>query len=162
LARLEQALMAAEFQRRAAPFRVVRVPLVCLLAAGIVATPAAASPMLEPPVIHEVFTPLPCPANPQTTLALEGCAERVILSRDRAINSQLKVIFGLLRSHAARRSFVAGEQSWLRYRGASCTAQVSNYAGGSAQPVVYGYCIAARNKTHLADPADVRKTLSQH
>ena len=91
-----------------------------------------------------------------------GVAEKAILSSDRAINAQAKRIFGLLGSHAARVSFVEGEQSWLRYRSASCTAQVSNYAGGSIQPVVYADCIAARNKTHLADLAATRKTLSQH
>ena len=154
--------MAAGLDRRAAPSRVVSAPLLCLLAAGIVALPAGASSMLGPPVIHEVFTPLPCPAHPLTTLALEGCAEKSILNTDRAINAQAKLIFGLLRSHAARLSFVEGEQSWLIYRGASCTAQVSNYAGGSIQPVVYAGCIAARNKTHLADLAATRKTLSRH
>ena len=74
----------------------------------------------------------------------------------------MKTIFGLLHTPPARLSFVQGEQSWFRYRHTSCSAQVSNYAGGSIQPVVYADCIAARNKTHLADLAAIRKTLGQH
>ena len=113
-------------------------------------------------MIRELFTPLPCPADPQTTLGLEGCAEKAILRTDRAIDSQVKVVFGLLGSEAARRSFVNGERSWLAYRGASCTAQVSNSAGGSIEPVVYGDCIAARNETHLTDLTGMRKALGRH
>ena len=152
----------APVQEDALVLVLVRLPLICLLTAAIVATPAVASLVLKPPVIHEVFTPLPCPANPQTTLALEGCAEKAILNTDRAINAQVKLVFRLLHTHAARLAFVKGEQAWLRYRSMSCTAQVSNYAGGSAQPVVYANCITARNKSHLADLAAIRKTLSQH
>ncbi len=33
---------------------------------------------LEPPVIREVFTPLPCPKNPQTTVALELPRDRIV------------------------------------------------------------------------------------
>ena len=115
-----------------------------------------------PPVIHEAFTPLPCPMHPQTTVALEGCNEQAILSTDRKINAQVKVVFSLLKTRGAREAFVTGERSWLRYRRSSCTAQASLYAGGSGQPVVYGTCILSRNRTHLADLAELRKTLSQH
>jgi uncharacterized protein YecT (DUF1311 family) len=138
------------------------VSRLCLVVIVSVAPSALAASNLKPPVIREAFTPLRCPAHPQTTLALEGCAEKAILTTDRAINSQVKTIFGLLHTPAARLSFVQGEQSWLRYRRTSCAAQVSNYAGGSIQPVVYADCIASRNKTHLADLAAIRKTLSQH
>ena len=113
-------------------------------------------------MIRELFTPLPCPADPQTTLGLEGCAEKAILRTDRAIDSQVKVVFGLLGSKSARLSFVTGEESWVRYRDASCTAEVSNYAGGSIEPVVYGDCIAARNETHLTDLTGMRKALGRH
>jgi uncharacterized protein YecT (DUF1311 family) len=117
---------------------------------------------LKPPVIRKVFTPLPCPKNPQTTAALEGCAERAILSADRKINAQAKVIFRLLRSRRTRITFEQGEEAWLEYRGSSCTDEASFYDGGSAQPVVNGNCIAARNRTHLRDLAELKATLSQH
>ena len=38
--------------------------------------------------------------------------------------------------------------------------QATNHAGGLEQPLVYGYCIAARNRTHLSDLAAVRKMLA--
>lgn len=116
---------------------------------------------LAPPVIPKAFTPLGCPRNPQTTLALEGCAERAIVRTDRKINAEEKVILHRLRSQRTRVTFVQGEEAWLEYRGSSCTAQSSSYDGGSGQPVVNGYCIAARNRTHLGDLAALKKTLSQ-
>jgi uncharacterized protein YecT (DUF1311 family) len=119
------------------------------------------SQALKPLVIRDVLTPLPCPKDPQTTVALEGCAERAILSTDRKINAQAKVIFRLLRSPRTRVTFDQGEEAWLEYRGSSCTAEASFYDGGSAQPVVNGNCIAARNRTHLRDLAAVKATLSQ-
>jgi uncharacterized protein YecT (DUF1311 family) len=131
---------------------------VLALTAAIVALAAP----LEPPVIHEMFTPLPCPKSPRTTVALEGCSEKAILTTDRAINKQVNLIFALLRTRSAKATFVAGEKSWQRYRRSSCIAQASFYDGGSAQPVVYGNCIAARNRTHLRDLAALKATLSQH
>jgi uncharacterized protein YecT (DUF1311 family) len=117
---------------------------------------------LDPPVISEVFTPLPCPKNPQTTLALEGCAERAILSTDRKINAQTKVIFLLLKSRRTRVTFGQGEQAWLEYRGSTCTAEASFYSGGTAQPVAHANCVVSRNRTHLDDLATLRRVLSQH
>jgi uncharacterized protein YecT (DUF1311 family) len=140
----------------------MRILIALIVLAGLGALPAAASTPLKPPVIHETFTPLPCPQHPQTTVALVGCAEKAILGTDRKINAEAKVIFGLLKSHAARESFVAGEKSWLAYRRSSCTAQASVYQGGSAQPVVFAQCVASRNRTHLTDLAALRNTLRPH
>lgn len=140
----------------------MRVTLVTLLLFGLAATVAQASPGLKAPVIHETFTTLPCPAHPQTTLAEEGCAEKAILVGDRAINTQAKAIFGLLRTTAARASFVRGEQAWLSYRRTSCSAEASFYDGGSLEPVAFASCAVGRNKTHLADLLAMRKSLSHH
>jgi uncharacterized protein YecT (DUF1311 family) len=116
---------------------------------------------LNPVTIREMFTPLSCPKNPQSTLALEGCAERAILSTDRTINAEANAISRLLRSRRTRVTFVQGEEAWLEYRGPSCTAEASSRDGGSAQPVVYADCIAARNRTHLRDLAELKATLSE-
>ncbi len=90
------------------------IAIATALVAGMLVTPAAAaSPPLKPPVIHEKFTPLPCPKTPKTTVDLEGCAEKAILTTDRAINAKVKTIFGLLRARAARQSFVTSELAWL-------------------------------------------------
>jgi uncharacterized protein YecT (DUF1311 family) len=114
--------------------------LVALLAAAAV----------RPPVIHEPFTPLPCPAKAQTTLELEGCAERQILADDRRIDAEAAAIFALLAARD-RATFVAGERAWLRYRRASCLTASSKYAGGTDAPLEDALCVAARNRTHLRE-----------
>ena len=116
---------------------------------------------IRPPVIHEPFTPLPCPLHPDTTTDVEGCQERRILRTDRAIGRDVRTIFRLLRTRSARASFVAGEQHWLRYRRESCTAKASSYAGGSGEPVAYLTCTLRRNTSHLADLVATRKTLGR-
>jgi uncharacterized protein YecT (DUF1311 family) len=132
---------------------------------GLVALIAAAwttGGILNPPVIHEPFTQLPCPAHPTTTLAMEGCYEKAIVVTDQKINTQARAIFNLLRSRYARLTFVQGEQSWLRYRHDSCAAESSAYAGGTLAPVSAAICILNRSKAHLADLVAMRKVLSFH
>ena len=123
--------------------------LVALLAAAV----------LKPPVIHEVFTLLPCPMHPTSTLETEGCSEHAIVRTDRKIDAQAKAIFTLLRPDA-RATFVRGERAWLQYRQASCFAESSKYAGGTFAGVVAASCTLARSKSHLSDLIDLRKTLS--
>ena len=134
--------------------------LVALLATVTVAIPTSEVP--KPPVIHEVFTQLPCPAHPMSTLAMEGCYEKAIVSTDRKINAEVRVIFGLLRSRDARSTFVRGERSWLQYRQASCSAQASNYGHGTLGPLSTAACIVDRSKAHLRDLVAMRKVLAFH
>jgi uncharacterized protein YecT (DUF1311 family) len=138
----------------------VLLGLVALLAATTVAIPTGGVP--KPPVIHEVFTQLPCPAHPVSTLEMEGCFEKTIVSTDRKIDAQAKAIFGLLRSRYARLTFIRGERSWLQYRQASCSAQASKYAGGTFAGVVAAACTVDRSKAHLRDLVAMRKELSFH
>jgi uncharacterized protein YecT (DUF1311 family) len=140
----------------------VRRFLVTLFAAFVVATPAGAlGGRLAPPVIHEPFTALPCPIHPDTNIDIQGCEEHRILRTDRAIDAQVKAIFRLLRTQSARLSFVTGERDWLHYRRASCSAEASHYAGGTAEPVAYLSCSLRKNKAHLTDLTIMRKALSQ-
>src|SRR4051794_15990837 len=104
--------------------------LVVLAALIAVAAPAAAWAAPSPPVIKEGFTLLPCPKDPQTTLALEGCAEHRIVKSDAVINAKVKAIYKLLRSNAAKTHFVAGERAWLAYRKAGCLSRSDVYEGG--------------------------------
>lgn len=112
-----------------------------------------------PPVIKESFTPLPCPAHPSTTLALEGCAEKGILKTDATINTRVKRIYGKLRTGSAKASFVRGEKSWLTYRRASCSAQASKYAGGTLEALAFAQCELSRNKTHITELAKFEAAL---
>ncbi len=133
-----------------------------LVLAALIAIASPTGGALKPPVIHEPFTQLPCPAHPKTTLAMEGCYEQAIVSTDRKIDTQAGVVFRLLRSHALRVTFVRGEWSWLVYRHDSCAAASSAFAGGSFGPVSAAICILDRSKAHLRDLVAVRKTLSVH
>ena len=116
---------------------------------------------LKPPVIHEAFTPLPCPKHPVSTVDLEGCSEQAVLRSDRRIDADVKAIFGLL-AKSERRGFVAGEAAWLRYRKLSCDAEASTFAGGTLLPVDFIGCVEGRNQSHLKDLAGTLKVLRQH
>jgi uncharacterized protein YecT (DUF1311 family) len=135
----------------------VRLGLVALLATALMT-----GADLKPPVIHEAFTQLPCPAHPTTTQGMEGCYEKAIVSTDRKINTQARVIFGLLSSHYWRLTFVTGERAWLRYREDSCAALSSTYGRGSNGPISAAVCILHRSKAHLRDLVAMRKELSFH
>jgi uncharacterized protein YecT (DUF1311 family) len=124
--------------------------------AGLVAAAALA---VSPPVIHEVFTPLPCPAHAQTQLELEGCAERAILATDRRIDALNSKIFARL-AQRDRATFVAGERAWLRYRRASCLTAASKFSGGTLASLVDANCVAARNRTHLHEQASLLHDLT--
>jgi len=113
---------------------------------------------LKPPVIHESFTPLPCPKHASSTLALEGCAEKAILAGDRKIDAKAHAIFFKL-APRERAGFVRGEREWLSYRRDSCAAESSKYAGGTLAAVVDAQCQATRNTTHLGDLAELLQTL---
>ena len=139
---------------------VVRAVVVVVLLGLAVAVPASAGLALAPPVIHEIFTPLPCPKNPTTTLALEGCAEKTILATDHAINVRVKVIFGLLKPEK-RIPFVKGEKAYLRYRSSQCKGD-SMYATGTERSVQFAYCVIAENREHLKALAAVRSVLPRH
>ena len=117
---------------------------------------------IAPPAIHEPFTALPCPLHPDTTIDVIGCQEHRVLRTDRAIDTQAAAIFHLLRTDAARSTFVAGERNWLQYRRRSCSVEASKFAGGSEQPVALLTCTLQRNTSHLADLTSMRKTLAQH
>jgi len=105
-------------------------------------------------VIRESFTPLGCPADPaarQTTLGAEGCTEAKILRTDAALNRRVEAIFHLLPDRTAKTKFVSAERAWLAYRKKTCTNVADKYRGGSAQPVLFGDCVAARNRSHLEE-----------
>jgi uncharacterized protein YecT (DUF1311 family) len=129
----------------------VRRILVTVAAAALAGPTGAARAGLAPPVIHEPFTPLPCPLHPDTTLDVEGCQEVRILRTDRAIDDAVSVVFRRLRTMNARLSFVAGEQNWLRYRRQSCLAEASRYRRGTVEQVAYATCTLRRNRSHLVD-----------
>ena len=113
-------------------------------------------------MIHEQFTLLPCPANPQTTLDLEGCAEHAIVKSDAQINALAKLIFKQLYDNAARARFVSGERAWLSYRHAFCLSQSDLYEGGTDAGVVDATCTSTLNDEHVKDLTTFHHNLSRH
>jgi uncharacterized protein YecT (DUF1311 family) len=116
---------------------------------------------VAPPVIHEPFTALPCPLHPDTTIDVVGCQEHRVLRTDRAIDAQVRTIFGLLRTENRRSAFGDGERNWLHHRRQSCSAEASRLAGGSEHAVALLSCELRRNTTHLADLTAMRKALAR-
>jgi uncharacterized protein YecT (DUF1311 family) len=129
-----------------------------IAAAGFAATqaggaaPAHAS-KLEPVVIHETFTPLPCSGTPghRTTLQLEGCAEKLILKSEKQINLLAAQIFPILQDDRARRDLNAAQRAWLSYRKADCLSISDVFEGGTEAGVLDAQCFASRNGQRLKD-----------
>jgi uncharacterized protein YecT (DUF1311 family) len=136
----------------------VRFALMTSLA-GAAALSSVAVAGNSSPVIREPWTPLPCPAHPNSTVEIEGCLERAVLRSDRRIDAKAATIVSLLRHQSDRAAFVEGEQAWLRYRRRSCSATASVYRGGSAEPVAFLRCEQNRNTRHLTDLLDTERTL---
>jgi uncharacterized protein YecT (DUF1311 family) len=109
-----------------------------------------AATALSPPVIHEVFTLLPCPAHPVSTLDLEGCAEQRIVRSDRQIDALARAIFERLHDDAARLRFIAAQSAWLAFRQADCASVSDRYEGGTQAAVVAADCTAQRSAERLS------------
>jgi uncharacterized protein YecT (DUF1311 family) len=141
-------VLAAARRRFASAARVASVVVACgvMLMSGSLVSGAAS---LKPPVITETFTSLPC--HRSTTIGLEGCAEGQLLSTDRRINEQVKLLFGVIATAPQRRNFVAVENQWLAYRKADCSTVSDAFQGGSIAPVEYALCEVRDNEARSAD-----------
>jgi uncharacterized protein YecT (DUF1311 family) len=119
-------------------------------------TPPTATPTAPPvgvPLVTEAFTLLPCPADPVSTLELEGCAEHRIVRLDRQINADAKALYASMSDPKAREHFVDAQQAWIAYRQAACLSEADAYAGGSLEPVVFANCELRINRQRANDLA---------
>ena len=73
-------------------------------------------------------------------MGLEGCAEARLISADRRINKEVRLLFNLLSTKSQKRSLVTAEDAWLVSRSAECKSQSDIYQGGTLAPVQYGLC----------------------
>jgi uncharacterized protein YecT (DUF1311 family) len=113
----------------------------------------------SPPVITEDFNPtLAC--NHNTTVGMEGCGEHKVLSADRLLNADVRVVFNLT-SGTARQDLVVAQKRWLAYRRSDCQSQADAYSGGTEQPVAYVYCLAADDSARRQDLRGFFKELTQ-
>ena len=147
---------------RADPHRRIALRVLAGLALSLALplSAAAATGALSPPVIHESFTLLPCPAHPQSTLALEGCAEHRIVHTDRGIDTLARTIFKRLFDDAARRRFIAAQTAWLAFRTADCTSRSDQYEGGTLAGLVAAECTADHSAQRLKDLQAFTKALA--
>lgn len=104
---------------------------------------------LKAPVVVDNFKPvLAC--NPNTTVGQEGCAEHKVLSADKQLSADIRLIFGLLGAQG-KRDFINAQRSWAIYRHDDCLSQSDVYLGGTEQPVVYGTCLYADDLSRRQD-----------
>jgi uncharacterized protein YecT (DUF1311 family) len=123
--------------------------LVCLVACSSLGVDATVMKPLQPPVIAEHFASLPC--NQQTTVGMEGCGEREVLTADKRIDGEVGVLFKLLFNNAARQRLITAEAAWLTYRNADCLSQADIYEGGTQANVEYVACLVVEDKARSAD-----------
>ena len=131
-----------------------------LSALGVAGQTSAFAATLSPPVIRESFTRLPCPAKPQTTLAMEGCLEQRVIRGDHAIDGVARVIFTKLPNDSARSRFIAAQTAWLAFRRADCRSVSDVNEGGSLAGIDYLTCSVSRNTQRLADLRSFRAALT--
>jgi len=111
------------------------------------------APSVQAPVIHERFTPLPCSGEPgrRTTQQQLGCAEHAIVRIDGRLDQLAKSLMPRLPDNAARRRFATAAHRWLSYRNADRASVSDVFEGGTEAPVLQAQCLAARDRTRLAD-----------
>jgi len=93
---------------------------------------------------------------------MEGCLEHKTQRSDAGIRAEERRAFALLRSSAGRRAFGRGERAWLGYRGATCSAEASQFQGGSIRPVIFGACVADANRAHLESLTAIVANIAPH
>src|SRR5262249_41607020 len=129
------------------------VPAVAAL--GLAAHPAT----LQPPVVHESFTPQECPKDPESTVDIEACAEKKILAADAQINALAKPIFANLADDPARKDFIAAQKAWVAFRKADCNSVSDKYEGGTAAGILAAQCQADRSTQRVKDLKSFDKLL---
>jgi uncharacterized protein YecT (DUF1311 family) len=133
------------------------IAAVCATVAFTCAAQALASSghatKLAPPVIHELFSPLPCNGSPgnRSTLQREGCAEQQILRSDKQIDALNRRIFTALGTTSARRDLIAGHKAWLAYRKSYCLSVSDVFQGGTESAVLDADCTATLNGQHVSN-----------
>ena len=135
-------------------FRLVTVVLVAaaVVMVAVVSVGRAASAVASgPPVIKEPFTVLPCPANPVSTLDLEGCGEHRVVAADKKVDAAASTVYGRLQDSAARGRFAAAQSAWLRFRTADCLSVSDVAEGGSLAGIDALHCDVKRSAERLKE-----------
>ncbi len=138
------------------------------------ATTPTTTPALAPPVIHEVFTLLPC--NKKNDLGLEGCQEHQIVSLDKIIDKAEQVLFTMLENEAAldipgsgstdevavAQRLSQAESEWFGYRVAECASESDVALGGTDAVLQSGACQITLDHARLAQLKSFYEALKGH
>jgi uncharacterized protein YecT (DUF1311 family) len=101
-------------------------------------------------MIPEAFTLLPCPAGtPETTLAMEGCAEHRIVALDKQVMSTAQAVYASLPSDLAKRRLLTSQRVWIARRHAVCLRASNAYAGGTLAPVAFANCEVRQDRRRI-------------
>jgi uncharacterized protein YecT (DUF1311 family) len=115
---------------------------------SVTSSPSSAGNAL--PTIPEAFTLLACPAGtPQTTLAMEGCAEHRIVALDKQVTDTAQAVYASLQTASAKQHLVASQTVWIARRRAVCLRASNAYAGGTLSPVVFANCEVRQDRRRL-------------
>jgi uncharacterized protein YecT (DUF1311 family) len=130
-------LFSRSGRRRVTMLGVLAITGLALASCGSGSATSSTTTTPATPVITEHFTKLPC--NHNNTLGLEGCAEGQLLSADRRIDNEVKLLFTLV-PKAQQSSLRSSERVFLTYRKSTCHAFSDVYRGGTFAPVEYALC----------------------
>ena len=83
-------------------------------------------------------------------MGLEGCAEVRLLSADRRVNQEVRLLFNLITVKSQTRKFVTAENVWLISRTADCQSETGIYQGGTLAPVEYALCEVSEDQARSA------------
>lgn len=105
-----------------------------------------------------LLLPLPAAAQDcdtaETQVALTACANGEWMAADADLNANyataIKAMAGVEGGTAALRQ---AQRAWIAYRDAACAAEALTVQGGSAEPMVYGFCMARLTTARAEDLA---------
>lgn len=95
-------------------------------------------------------------ANPVTQTDMNICAGRAFEAADAALNAEWPRAMDFARSIGQADALRGAQRQWISYRDAACQVQVSPYAGGSIQPLLWYGCLEDLTLARLRMLTDFR------
>ncbi|MEL6885152.1 MAG: lysozyme inhibitor LprI family protein [Pseudomonadota bacterium] len=80
-----------------------------------------------------------CPG--QNQLEMNDCAAARYAQADAQLNAVWPGVKGYMDSLGAGAALLDAQRKWLAYRDATCTSEITPYAGGSIRPLIWYTCL---------------------
>jgi uncharacterized protein YecT (DUF1311 family) len=136
-------------RRPAAPRSLLVLALLTACLIPLSALPAQASgprsKKVEPPVISETFTLVPC--SRQSTMGMVGCTEHETVASDKLIDAEFALLFTIT-GVQQEKALISAERAWLAYRKADCESAASIFEGGTFANVEFGSCVVSADNAY--------------